>query len=76
MPEVRLSVNAMRCRHCVREVTSWLRDVPGVETVVADAAANTVLLGGTMTVADVLAVFNGTEYAPRVLHSSGPAAAR
>jgi transposase len=32
-----LMVGGMRCRHCVREVTARLRDVPGVDTVTADA---------------------------------------
>jgi copper chaperone CopZ len=67
MPEVRLSVGAMQCRHCVREVTGWLRDVVGVETITADATTGAVVLGGTMTVADVLAVFAGSEYHPQVV---------
>jgi copper chaperone CopZ len=68
MPEVRLSVGAaLGCRHCVREVTGWLRDVRGVETIVADASTGTVVLSGTMTVADVLATFTGSAYTPRVL---------
>lgn len=66
MPEVRLSIGSMQCRHCVREVTGWLRDVVGVETITADARTGAVVLGGTMTVADVLAVFAGSEYTPRV----------
>lgn len=74
MPEVRLSVGeAMGCRHCVRQVTGWLRDVPGVETITADARAGTVVVDGTMEVADVLGVFAGTQYSPQVL--PGPAAA-
>ncbi len=64
----------MRCRHCVRKVTGWLRDVAGVQTIVADAKTGTVLLGGTMTLADVLAVFDGSGYAPQVL-DAGPATA-
>lgn len=67
MPEVRLSVGSMQCRHCVREVTGWLRDVAGVETIAADGASGTVVLTGTMAVADVLAVFAGSDYAPLVL---------
>ena len=68
MPEVRLSVGAaLGCRHCVRKVTGWLRDVRGVETIVADASTGTVVLSGTMTVADVLATFAGSDYTPRVL---------
>jgi len=67
MPEVRLSVGSMQSRHCVREVTGWLRDVVGVETITADAMTGTVVLGGTMTVADVLAVFVGSDYIPQVV---------
>ncbi len=67
MSQLRLVVGSMSCRHSVREVTRWLRDVPGVETVVADASAAIVELGGTMTVADVLAVFAGSSYTLQVL---------
>jgi copper chaperone CopZ len=48
-----LSVPRMTCRHCVRTVTSRLRDVPGVQTVEADAARAWVLVRGTMTEAAV-----------------------
>jgi copper chaperone CopZ len=68
MPDVRLSVGSMNCRHCVREVTAWLRDVPGVGTITADAKAGTVVVSGTMTVRDILAVFVGSKYTPKVLH--------
>jgi copper chaperone CopZ len=74
MPEVRLSVGSMQCRHCVREVTGWLRDVVGVETIMADAKTGTVVLGGTMTVADVLAVFAGSDYTARVVDAAPPTA--
>jgi copper chaperone CopZ len=67
MPEVRLSIGTMRSRQCVREVTGWLRDVAGVETVTADAKAGTVVLRGTMAIADVLAVFDGSDYTPEVV---------
>jgi copper chaperone CopZ len=67
MSHLRLSVGSMSCRHCVREVTGWLRDVPGVETITADAAAGTVVVSGTMTVHEVLAAFAGSEYTPQVL---------
>ena len=70
MPEIRLSVGSMQCRHCVREVTGWLRDVVGVETITADAKTGMVVLGGTMTVADVLAVFVGSDYAPQVVDAA------
>ena len=60
----------MQCRHCVREVTGWLRDVVGVETITADAKTGTVVLGGTMTVADVLAVFAGSDYTAQVVDAA------
>lgn len=72
MPEIRLSVGSMNCRHCVRQVTGWLRDVVGVETITADAKTGTVVLGGTMTAADVLAVFAGSDYAPQVVDDPAP----
>jgi copper chaperone CopZ len=67
MSQLRLVVGSMSCRHCVREVSGWLRDVPGVASVVADARAATVELEGTMTLADVLAAFAGSKYTPQVL---------
>jgi copper chaperone CopZ len=75
MHELRLSVGSMSCRHCVREVTGWLRDVAGVETVAADAETGAVVLSGTMDVADVLAVFAGSSYTPQVLDGPAPATA-
>ena len=44
MPTIGLMIDGMRCRHCVREVTSRLRDVPGVDTVTADARRSMVRL--------------------------------
>ncbi len=70
MPQVRLSVGSMSCRHCVREVTGWLRDVTGVETVAADATTGAVVLNGTMDVADILAVFVGSSYTLQILDDS------
>ena len=64
MSEMTLYVGGMGCRRCVREVTARLRDVPGVQTVVADSATSTVRLGGSMTVEDVLDAFTGTAYRP------------
>ncbi|MFC4783943.1 cation transporter [Nocardioides sp. MAHUQ-72] len=64
---MRLFVGGMSCRRCVREVTRRLRDVPGVQTVMADAGLSQVRLSGTMTVVDVLAAFRGTTYVARVL---------
>ena len=46
MSEMTLYVGGMGCRRCVREVTARLRDVSGVQTVVADSATSTVRLGG------------------------------
>jgi copper chaperone CopZ len=65
-----LRVNGMSCRRCVREVTARLRDVPGVETVSANAGTSTVRLNGLMTAADVLRAFDGTTYQPRVVANS------
>lgn len=67
MPQLRVMVDSMRCRHCVRDVTARLRDVPGVVTVVADAASSMVELEGTMSVADVEAALQHTSYAIRFL---------
>ncbi len=51
-------------------MTGWLRDVVGVETIMADAKTGTVVLGGTMTVADVLAAFAGSDYTPQVVETA------
>lgn len=65
--EITLLVDGMGCRRCVREVSRWLRDIPGVTTVEADAATTRVRLTGTMSLGDVLDVFAGTAYTPRLL---------
>jgi len=64
MDEMELTVSGMSCRRCVREVTARLRDVAGVERVVADPVRSTVHLVGSMTRANVLAAFEGTTYRP------------
>jgi copper chaperone CopZ len=64
MREMTLYVIGMGCRSCVREVTARLRDVSGVQTVVADSATSTVRLSGSMAVEDVLDAFTGTTYLP------------
>ena len=64
MSELTLYVGGMGCRRCVREVTARLRDVLGVQTVVADYATSTVRLGGSMAAEDVLVAFSGTSYRP------------
>lgn len=74
--EITLLVDGMGCRRCVREVSRWLRDVPGVATVEADAASARVRVTGTMALGDVLAVFAGTAYAPRPGAGSGTTADR
>ncbi len=58
MGRIVLSVPGMTCRHCVRTVTAALRDVPGVETVTADARSTTVVLTGPVSVADALATLD------------------
>ena len=50
-----LTVAGMGCRHAVRSVTAHLRDVLGVETVVADPRAGVVTLTGTMRAEDLSA---------------------
>jgi copper chaperone CopZ len=66
MNDIELVVGRMTCRRCVREVTSRLGDVPGVERVTANPARSLVHLSGSMTLADVLAAFEGTTYRPVV----------
>lgn len=65
--EITISVDGMTCRHCVRAVTARLRDVPGVETVVADVGSSSIRLGGTMTLPDILTAFRDLAYRPRVV---------
>ncbi|MCO1659720.1 cation transporter [Pseudonocardia humida] len=54
MQTLQVAVPAMTCRHCVRTVSTRLRDIGGVRTVAADAATTTVVLVGTMELAEVL----------------------
>ena len=49
MRQLHLFVDGMSCRRCVREVTARLRDVPGVETVSANAGDCVVRLSGSMS---------------------------
>lgn len=67
MRTMSLLVGGMRCRRCVREVSARLRDVAGVETVVADADRSTVRLSGTMKTDDVLQAFDGRRYPLQLL---------
>jgi copper chaperone CopZ len=66
MGQLNLFVGGMSCRRCVREVTALVRDVPGVETVSANAGDCMVQLTGSMQTAEVLAAFVGTTYRPRL----------
>lgn len=70
MSSLELIVTGMSCRHCVRDVTARLRDVPGVHTVVANARTSKVRLGGTMTASDVQAAMAGTTYTVQLV--TGP----
>jgi copper chaperone CopZ len=70
MLTIGLMVGGMRCRHCVREVTSRLRDVPGVNTVTANADRSMVRLSGTMSVEEVLRAVRGLGYPVHVLDES------
>lgn len=66
MRDLTLMVHDMSCRHCVRQVTARLRDVPGVTTVVANMSTSTVQLTGSMTDADVMAAFGGTTFIAQI----------
>ena len=66
MNDIELVVGGMTCRRCVREVTSRLRDVPGLERVTVNPARSLVHLSGSITLADVLAASEGTTYRPIV----------
>lgn len=70
MLTIGLMVRGMRCRRCVREVTSRLRDVPGVETVTADADRSVVRLSGTMSVDEVVVALGGLGYPLQILDES------
>ena len=67
MRDLHLVVGGMGCRHCVREVTARLRDVPGVERVAADASTNRILLTGSMSSSDVMLALSETTFVVRVV---------
>jgi copper chaperone CopZ len=71
MRTIELRVWGMRCRRCVREVTARLRDVAGVETVMADRENSLVRLAGAMTVGDVLRACRGLPYTVEILGDPG-----
>ena len=66
MRELMVTVDGMACRHCVREVTARLRDVPGVKTIAADMSTCTVRLAGFMSDADVIAALAATKYVAHI----------
>ena len=66
MRHIELRVAGMTCRRCVREVTTLLRDVPGVTQITADSSLSVVRVSGSMSESRVHAAFAGTTYAPRV----------
>jgi copper chaperone CopZ len=49
MTVIALHVPGMRCRRCVRSVTSRLRDLPGVVTVEANATTGALVVRGEVT---------------------------
>ena len=67
MRDLYLLVAGMGCRHCVREVTARLRDVPGVESVVADATRSQVVLTGSMSGQDVVRALADTTFVARII---------
>ena len=67
MRTIGLVVGGMRCRRCVREVTARLRDVPGVETVMADTGSSRVRVAGSMTEGDVFRAMADLPYPVRIL---------
>jgi copper chaperone CopZ len=53
MAVIALHVTGMRCRRCVRSVTSRLRDLPGVLAVEANATTGELVVHGDVTEGDV-----------------------
>ncbi len=74
MRTIGLVVGGMRCRRCVREVTARLRDVPGVETVMADKGNSRLRVAGTMTRVEVLQALVGLPYAVQIIDEPDAAA--
>jgi copper chaperone CopZ len=66
MNVIELVVGGMTCRRCVGEVTSRLREVPGVERVTANLARSPGPPVRVDNLADVLVAFEGTTYRPVV----------
>jgi copper chaperone CopZ len=74
MRDLHLLIGGMGCRSCVREVTARLRDVTGVERVIADASTNRVVLCGSMEADDVMRALSSSTFTARIV-SEGPTAA-
>ncbi len=67
MSDLELIIRGMSCRHCVRDITARLRDVPGVRIVAANARTSRVSLHGSMSTADVKNALAGTTFRVEVL---------
>lgn len=65
MPTMELVVDGMRCRRCVRQATALLRDVAGVETVVADSRTSRIVITGDVTEEDVRTALAHTTFRVR-----------
>ena len=63
---VDLRLDGMTCRHATRSVTARLRDVPGVETVLADLGSGLVTVTGTMSAVELLAALSDSPYRAEV----------
>ena len=71
MTPLTLLAAGMTCRHCVRTVTAALRDVPGVQLILADLTTTTVVLHGDAAVADVLAALESARFPGVVVPATG-----
>ncbi len=70
MRRVTLEVGGMSCRRCVRQVTARVRDVDGVQTVVANRAAGSIVVLGDMTGAALLDALAATEFTTSVIQDA------
>lgn len=61
------SVDAMRCRRCVRRATALVRDVEGVQAVTADAESGLLTVRGTMTGLDIVRSLRNTTFTARLI---------
>ena len=71
MSTLTVQVPGMTCRHCVRKVTAALRDVPGVQLVLADLTTSVVVLHGEAAVPDVLAALERARFPGAVVPVPG-----